>query len=36
MSLFLAGVLVAMFAIADTLKPEAHLTVYTLRRLVGL
>ena len=33
MSLFLAGVLVAMFAIADTLKPEAHLTVYTLRKM---
>ena len=22
-----------MFAIADTLKPEAHLTVYTLRKM---
>ena len=28
-----SGVLVAMFAIADTLKPEAHLTVYTLRKM---
>ena len=32
-SLSISGVLVAMLAIADTLKPEAHLTVYTLRKM---
>lgn len=27
------GVLVAVFGIADTVKPEAHLTVYTLKKM---
>lgn len=31
--LLFAGVLVAMFGIADTVKGEAHLTVFTLKRM---
>jgi len=32
-SFLFLGILVAVFGIADTVKPEAHLTVFTLKKM---